>query len=150
MSFPAQLVLLAAISALTAQAQEAGGWRADSRTAKTITGDVAFAPDKLYINFIPFSIASIRPLQPAEIAAAFDSDSTAPGAGNLYRLSVPGTKKFLHNNTLCGTDDTQWLATYASGKTLHLAFFSGATMPVFTLEALANATSLCGTYSYVR
>ena len=63
---------------------------------------------------------------------------------------MPAGKKFLHKNTLCGGEDTQWVATWVSGHTLRLAFFSGTAMPVLTTEAVANSTTLCGTYTYVR
>jgi hypothetical protein len=56
----------------------------------------------------------------------------------------------LHKNTLCGSDDAQWMATYVVGKDLQIAFFSGATMPVFTIDALANNPNLCGTFTYTR
>jgi hypothetical protein len=133
-----------------AMAPEKGVWRAASKNAKSITGDVAIADEKLSLNFYSFPMAQIRALTPAEIGAAFDADTTAPGSGNLYRLSIPGTKKLLNKNTLCGSDDTQWMAAYVLGKNLQLAFFSGPTMPVFTPEAFANATNVCGTFSYVK
>lgn len=131
-------------------AQDGGYWRAASKNASSITGDVAVGPQKLSINFLAFTIASIRALKPEEAVAAFDADSSAPGSGTLYRLSIPGTTKFQHKNTLCGGEDTQWMATYASGKTLRIAFFSGPNPPVFTIDALANSTDQCGTYTYQR
>jgi hypothetical protein len=131
-------------------AQEKGNWRAASKTAASTTGDVAFTNEKISINFASFPIAQIRALQQVEIGAMFDSDSTAGGSGNLYRLSIPAVKKFLHKNSLCGDEETQWMTTYVHGRTLELAFFSGATMPVFTPDAIANATNLCGIYSYSR
>ena len=138
--------------ALTAQAQthEQGAWRASSKTAKAITGDIAFTADKLYLNFLPFTIAEIRALKPDEVSAVFNPDDAPTTPGTLYRLSIPATRKFLHNNTLCGSDDTQWIVAYANGRSLSLAFFSGNTMPVLTPEAIPNSTDLCGTYSYTR
>jgi hypothetical protein len=137
---------------LTAGAQEKGIWRAASSTAQSITGDVALSEDKLSINFSGFTIAQIRSLEPGELGAVFQAEGGggAGGSGNLYRLSIPGDKKFLHKNTLCGSEDTQWMATYVAGHSLHLAFFSGQKMPVFTPDAIANTTDLCGTFSYVR
>ena len=41
------------------------------------------------------------------------------------------------------------MATYVSGNTLQVAFFSGSAAPVFTMDALAHSTDLCGTYTYV-
>ena len=72
------------------------------------------------------------------------------GSGYLYRLNVPATKRFLHKNSLCGSDDTQWLATFVEGRSLRVAFFSGTDAPVLTVDALANSTDVCGTFSYSR
>ncbi len=135
---------------LTAAAQEKGIWRAASSTAQSITGDVALSEDKLSINFSAFTIAQIRALEPGELSAVFAAEGTAGGSGNLYRLRIPGDKKFMHKNTLCGSEDTQWMVTSVAGHALHLAFFSGEKMPVFTQDAIANTTDLCGTFYYVR
>jgi hypothetical protein len=148
-------ILLAAILALTAplpaQTPEKGNWRPANKTAKSITGDLTLAPEKLTVDFVgAFPIAQIRPLTPAELAAAFEAEPSARGVGNLYRLSIPGSKKFLGKNSLCAGDDTQWMATYVVGKSLRLAFFSGATPPSLTPEAFANPTNLCGIYAYAR
>jgi hypothetical protein len=35
-------------------------------------------------------------------------------------------------------------------RTMYVAFFSGANTPEFTPEAMANATDLCGTFTYAR
>jgi hypothetical protein len=135
---------------MAAVAQDKGNWRAASSTAKSITGDVGLSEEKVAINFSMFTIARIRGLQAAEASALFDADSSGEGSGSLYRLNIPATKTFLHHNTLCGSEDTQWMATYAVGRSLQLAFFSGMKPPVLTLEALANSSDACGTYSYVR
>jgi hypothetical protein len=135
---------------LSALAQEAGYWRAESTTAKHITGDVALSDEKISINFSTYWIAQIRTLTPAEISAAFNADANAPGSGSLYRLSIPSSKKLLHKSTLCGPEDTQWLVTYSTGRTLQLAFFSTSQMPVLTPEALTNNSNLCGVFGYTR
>jgi hypothetical protein len=140
---------LALLVSLPALAQDAGNWKAVSNTARSITGDIVVTEDKLFINFASFTIAQIRSLQATEINATFNADTDTPG-GNLYRLNIPAAKKFLHKNTLCSAEDTQWMATYVSGKTLQIAFFSGNNMPVFTPDALATTTSLCGTFTYGR
>lgn len=147
------LLLSAILCTTPAVAQtnpDKGGWRAASKTAKSVTGDIAFLNDKIAINFATFPMADIRTLTPAEVSAVFDADASAGVAGELYRLSIPGNKKFLHSSTLCGAEDTQWIATYVTGKTLQLAFFSGSSMPVFTLDAISNSTSVCGLYTYQR
>jgi hypothetical protein len=135
---------------MTVAAQEKGNWRAASSTAQSITGDVALSDSKISINFSSFVIAQIRALTAADLSAVFPAESGAGGSSSLYRLSVPAQRKFLHKNTLCGDEDTQWMATYVEGRSLHLAFFSGQKMPVFTPDAMANSTDLCGTFSYVR
>ena len=144
------LLTVIMLCSFAAVAQEKGNWHALSKTARSITGDVVLSSERLSINYINFAIAQIRPLRPQEASSAFADEAPAGGAGNLYRLSVPANKKFLGNNTLCGAEDTQWMVTYVSGKTLQLAFFSGETMPVLTPEAVATATNLCGTYTYHR
>jgi hypothetical protein len=131
-------------------AQDAGYWRASSTTARHITGDVALSDEKISINFSTYWIAQIRALTPVELSAAFSADANASGSGNLYRLSIPSDKKMLHKNTLCGGEDTQWLATYSTGRTLQLAFFSTSQMPVLTTDALANNSNLCGVFGYTR
>jgi hypothetical protein len=143
---------LASLFALRLIAQERGSWVPASKAAQSITGDVTFNGDKMTINFFTLTVAEIRSLKPDEISAAFsDASADAPtGSGHLYRLSIPGDKRFLHKNTLCGSDETQWMATYVSGKQLEIAFFSNAMPPVFTLEALRDSPNLCGTYSYAR
>ena len=141
--------LLCACS-LSASAQDKGYWRATSSYATAITGDLGLSDDKLSINFVAFTIAEIRKLQPAEAAAVFSAENGVPGGGFLYRLNVPAAKRFMHHNTLCGTEETQWMATYATGRELRVAFFSGSKTPELTAEALANSTDVCGTFLYGR
>jgi hypothetical protein len=136
------------ICCLTVAAQEKGNWRAASSTARSITGDVALSDEKISINFSIFTMVRVRSLDKAELSAAFDADSNAEGSGSLYRLNIPAAKKFLHKNSLCGDEDSQWMATYVSGRSLQLAFFSGEQTPIFTLDAIGNSTALCGTFSY--
>ncbi len=138
------------ICSLPVVAQDKGYWRAVSSNAISITGDLSISDAKIAINFVNFPLAQIRRLQPAESSAAFDADPGEGGVGFLYRLNVPADKRFLHHNTLCGSDDTQWLATYAHGRSLRVAFFSGSDMPVLTTDALANSSDVCGTFTYSR
>ena len=67
-----------------------------------------------------------------------------------YRVTVPAEQRFLHKNTLCGTDETHWMATYVSDHTLEVAFFSSSEAPVMTFEAISNASQLCGTFTSAR
>lgn len=147
------LPVLAAIlltCSISVSAQDLGYWNVASTTAKAITGDISIGTNKVTINFTNFTLAAARTLGPAEVAAAFDADVNAGGNGQLYRLNIPADKRFLHHNTLCGTEETHWMATYVSGRTLQVAFFSGENPPVLSVDALANSTTLCGTFTYAR
>ncbi len=141
---------LGLIAPTPARAQDTGNWRAASSAARATTGDIAFLNQKLALGFSAFPIAQIRTLQPAEVTAVFNGAEPSTGSGNLYRLSIPGDKRFLHKNTLCGSEETQWAVTFAQGKNLQVAFFSGAAVPILTPEAMTDAPNLCGTFSYVR
>jgi hypothetical protein len=139
--------LLGSVSCL---AQEKGYWRAASSNAVSITGDIDISPAKISINFAAFSIAPIRGLSPAETSAVFAAESSGSATANLYRLNIPASRRFLHKNSLCGSDDVQWMVTSVAERTLYVAFFSGSNTPEFTPEAMANSTDLCGTFTYGR
>jgi hypothetical protein len=144
----AAVIALCIAATIPIAAQEAGPWRAVSNTAHTITGDVIFSDTKLTINFTSFIMSQIRDLQPAEALALFNADAT--GQGHLYRISIPAEKRFLHHNTLCGSEPTDWAITFVSGRNLQVAFFSGAAIPTLTIDALNDSATLCGTYTYGR
>jgi hypothetical protein len=130
-------------------AQEKGGWRAESATAKSVTGDLLFGPDKLTMNFTRYPLAQIRALEPAEAKAVFEVEGG--GMGNLYRVSIPGDTRFLHKSMLCGGEETDWVVTYVSGKKLMVAMFTGEKIPTLTVEAmLGDSGTLCGKFEYVR
>jgi hypothetical protein len=42
------------------------------------------------------------------------------------------------------------MATFVSGRDLQVALFSGLDEPVFTFDALANASTRCATFTYSR
>jgi hypothetical protein len=151
---PHRLHLFFAISALaislSCAAQDRGYWYAASSTAQSITSDISLSNDTIKINFNAVPIQRVRDLSSAEVSAAFDADINAGVNGALYRLNVPASRHFVHHNTLCGSEDTHWMATYAIGRRLQIAFFSGSEPPTFTLDALRNSTDLCGTFSYSR
>lgn len=143
----ASLLLAGAVAGV---AQDQGAWHAASTNATSITSDIAISKDRLSIDFITYPLAPIRTLKPVEVSAVFDADVNAGISGMLYRLRVPARQRFLHKNTLCGSEDTQWMATYVTGHTLEVAFFSGDDMPVFTFDAISKSTDLCGTFAYSR
>ena len=134
-------------------AQETGYWRAMSSTARSITGDVDLSREKISINESKgYWMAQIRTLAPAEQSALFGVDLNSPGSGSLYRLNLPGDKRFAHKNTLCGGEDVKWMATYSDGSRLQIAFFSSSAAPTLTQDALSNSssTALCGVFQYER
>lgn len=144
------LLAFALASAASAAAQDRGNWMAASGNANKITGNISIRESKLTISLLTYPIALIRNLQPAEVAAVFDADANSAGNGALYRLKIPADQRFLNKNTLCGSEQTQWMATWVSGKTLSVAFFSGDDAPLMSFEALQKSTDLCGTYTFVR
>ena len=145
------IVLFAALGAAAAQAQEDRGyWRAASSNANAITGDISIGEIKVTIDYLLFPLAPIRRLKPVEVSSAFDADVNAGIEGSLYRLKVPAAQRFLHKNTLCGDDETEWMATYVRGHTLQVAFFSGDDEPVFNFDAIQKSSALCGVYNYAR
>ncbi len=145
------VVLVGAVCSAAARAQEDRGlWFAAGTNAHAITGDITIGEAKVTLNFATFPLAQIRRLKPVEVSAVFDADVNAGIEGTLYRLHVPPGKYIVKKNTLCGGEETQWMATYATGHMLKVAFFSGDDMPVFTFDAISTSTTLCGTYTYGR
>lgn len=136
--------------ALTLPAQEAGLWRATSTNAKAITGDLGFGENKLILNFLQFPVSQIRPLTTDELLSVFNPDNPAAAVGHLYKLQISGDQKFLHKNSLCGSDTVEWMATAIIGRELRIAMFSGSPVPALTLDSMNNGANLCGTYTYTR
>ncbi len=134
----------------SARAQDQGFWNAASTNAVSVTSAISIGKDKITIDLLTYPLAPIRTLKPVEISSVFDADVRAGISGMLYRLRVPAGQRFEHKNTLCGSEDTQWIATYVTGKTLYAAFFSGDDMPVFTFDAIQKSTATCGVYVYAR
>ena len=149
MKLRAALVLLLVLS-VSSFAQEAGFWRASSSNARAITGDIAVSDTRLTLDMYNFPAAKIRDLTRDEMLALFSLDNPAGAVGHLYKLEIPSSRRFLHKNTLCGSDDTQWMATTIDGRSLHVAFFSSKASPTFTMDALQNSADLCGNFSYSR
>lgn len=144
------ITAIALLLSVSAVAQDNGYWKATSNTAHSVTGDIVISGERLSIYFQPFTIADLRELTTEEIAAVFNFDSTDGVHGKLYRLSIAGDRKFLHKNTICGNEETQYMATAVQGKTMQVAFFSGSKMPSLKAEDLNNSSALCGTYTYSK
>lgn len=130
--------------------QDKGTWRASGNSATSVTGDITISGTKIRFDFLAFPLAQIRLLKPEEVSAIFDTDAGNSGSGFLYGLNVSAETRFLHKNTLCGSEDVHWMATYVSGRSLKAAFFSGTAAPSLSAEAMLNSSALCGTFSYTR
>lgn len=146
----AAMVLALACAVRVSAQEDRGYWRAASANAFAITGDMTIGEAKVTLNFATFPLAQIRRLKPVEVSAVFDADVNAGIEGTLYRLHVPPDRYIVKKNTLCGGEETQWMATYVTGRTLKVAFFSGDDMPVFTFDAMQNTTTMCGSFVYGR
>jgi hypothetical protein len=142
--------LMCGLVGLRASAQDAGYWRAESETAKSTTGDIGIGSMKIAINFQQFTVAQIHAVDAEQARAVFDLEPGTVASGNLYHLSIPADKKFLHKNAICGNDETQYMVTAVVGREMHVAFFSGAAMPELKAEAIMSSTNLCGTFTYIR
>ncbi len=146
------LILLSSAAALPAQQGKGdkGNWHAASKTASATTGDISLSEERLTMGFVPVTIANIRHAEPAEVSSVFDLPADNNEGGELYRLNISSRRLLMHKNTLCGADDTTYMLTAVSGKTLQVAFFSGGKLPELKPETVANSTSLCGTFTYSR
>jgi hypothetical protein len=144
----ASAALLSFLFIASLNAQEKGDWRPANETAKKITGEIFFTESKITINFASFTIAQIRAIEPAEALALFNADPG--GQGNLYRLDISADKRFLHKNTLCGSEPAEWAITYVTGRTMQLAFFTEPSIPKLTVDDLNGSTRLCGIFTYNR
>lgn len=147
--FAAAAALAACVSVCFAQ-EDRGLWYPASSNAVTVTGDVTVGEAKVTINFATFPLVKVRRLKPVEVSSVFDADVRAGIEGTLYKLQIPPNKTFLKRNTLCSDDATQWMATYASGRNLKVAFFSGDDPPEFTFDAMQKSSALCGVFVYAR
>ncbi len=143
-------IALACAISVAQQQPEKGHWRAASNAAANITGEISISESKITIYFASFLISPARLLKPAEVSALFDEAVDTAGNGQLYRVTIPASRRFIKNNTLCGTQDIHWMAVYVADGSLKIAFFSGDDAPLMTFETMQNSTDLCGIYSYVH
>jgi hypothetical protein len=154
MIFRACLCAFLLLSPVTMPAQQSrtdkGSWRAESKTASSITGGIILSEERLMMGFYPVTIAPIRHAEPSEVSSVFDLPAEGNPGGELYRLNIPADRQLLHKNVLCGGEDTTYMLTTVSGKTLQVAFFSGGKLPELKPETVAGSTTLCGTFTYSR
>lgn len=147
----AGMVLVGAIcGAAQAKAPDVGHWNGANDRTVNMTGELAITPTELTIYESKFPLVLVRKLTPVEVGSVFDADTNARIGGTLYSLHAPPNVYYTGGSPLCGKEFIRWMATYVSGRTLYVAFFSGNDTPVFTFDAIADSTAMCGTYVYKR
>jgi hypothetical protein len=128
-------------------AEEVERWQATSTTALSVTGDIAFAPDKMqFQNGQSLSLAIIGHLSGFE-AMGETVDAT------VYRVTAPADPPLKNGNHLCGSGSRALSVTYIAiwtpealpGDTSprSMAAFSGKDPP-----HSAGSPDSCGVYSY--
>ena len=125
-------------------------WYALSANAIAVTNNIDLSESKLSIGFVYYTLNRNHDLKPTEASAVFDIDPAEPGSGALYRTFIPAGTRFQRNNTLCGGEDVQWMAKWATAQELKVAFFSSSEPPVLTFDAVSRSQDLCGVYTYKR
>lgn len=132
-------VLLVSLTATSVAATATERWRATSRTATSITGDIELSPSKLVAAGKTF------PLAVAADVAGFET-SGGPKSARIMRVTRDVNPVLLRGNTLCSSA-ARWIALYRSdaGEGLTLAVFSSQTQPQGESDP-----GLCATYYYTR
>jgi hypothetical protein len=133
------LAILVAVLPVAAEA-ETEHWDATSKTAMSITGDIAIDGDRL-----TFADGKSITLQPYEMSRKGDwAASGDEVAGDVFKIAPPSNPKLLRGNTFCSEPATYVvLWTFGEGE-LTLNVYSGAAAPTGT----PDADALCATYSY--
>ncbi len=129
-----------------------GTWAAASRTAVSITGNVAFTSNKLTILHKDFPLTLVREIDRqhlAEVGKIVDY-LRPPSSARLYRTLISRRSILVNGNTICGPNaDAKWILAVADKNELSLAFFSSDSEPKLDYGTVSTGHDLCGTYSYV-
>ena len=127
-------------------------WIAASRTAVSITGNVALASNSMTISHKSFPLALVRDIDSQHLAdAGRIVDVSQPSNGRLYRTLISRRSRFINGNTVCGPDaDAKWILAVFTDRQMSLAFFSGSNEPDLGYTAGEVGDRLCGTYAYMR
>ena len=136
---------------LSASLPHTSHWKATSKTARAITGDISLSDTSLRMHGKTYPTRENVPLNAGELrdaAVLFAIPSGAEAQGEFRRIYIATRTRLVQNNTLCPRD-AQWMLTLTTkAKTLEIAFFSGEAKPDITPSALDNSTHLCGTFYY--
>jgi hypothetical protein len=132
-------LLLSLLIASPAHADFSGRWKATSRTASAITGDIRISGQtlifgngkRLKLAAVEDRLARMTPLPEQQLNA-------------IFALVPPSDPKLLHGNTLCGKKVTYIALSLQSENSLGLAAFTGQRPPrEFNDDA-------CAVYFYER
>ncbi len=115
-------------------------WAAASKSARSVTGDIALDRDTL-----TFADGQSIKLKPYEMARNGDwAESGDQVAGDVFKIEPPSSPKLQRGKPLCpelATYVVLW--TFGEGE-LTLNFYAGAAAPI----GIPDADALCATYSY--
>jgi hypothetical protein len=127
-------------------------WKALSRTADAITGDIELSPYQINIANMSFPVTLARSLRVNELQVAshiLSVSVTQGSVGRLYKTTIPATAVLKNGNTACGSEKVEWAVTMESpGDGLSMALFSGELEPIGQEQTGGTSTTLCGTFSY--
>jgi uncharacterized protein YecT (DUF1311 family) len=127
-------------------------WRAESKTAYSITADILLSTKTVILgggHRIQISFIRTIPQSHAMADLGFDDANTL----QLFKINEANPLKLIRGNTLCGPDNVATyivLAETHQNRNLSMAIFEGATEPRWEKSFLENTRSLCGTYGFTR
>ncbi|NOG71038.1 hypothetical protein [Roseicella sp. DB1501] len=123
-------------------------WEPDSTTARAITGQVSFTPER-----ITFGSRASLALEPAGEAADFMVDGQRVSA-TFYKVTVPGNPVLLRGSRLCGNGrPVRLIAVWTPRPIGERAPATGRAFAAFSSQAIpksADEGELCGTFYYER
>ncbi|WP_165838709.1 hypothetical protein [Roseicella frigidaeris] len=123
-------------------------WEPESTTARAITGQVSFTPDR-----ITFGNRASLALEPAGEAADFLVDGQRVSA-TFYKATVPGNPVLLRGSRLCGNGrPVRLIAVWTPRPIGERAPATGRAFAAFSSQAIpksADEGELCGTFYFER
>lgn len=107
-------------------------WKADSDTAKTVTGDIAIGTDRIVFA----NGESIR-LVPVE------------GRPGVFKVDPPANPVLMNGNRLCGEQDVTYVVLALGGNdALFMKVFEGPSAPAEAVADPEPQEGTCATYNF--
>jgi uncharacterized RDD family membrane protein YckC len=131
-------------------------WMPHSDSATWVTGPILMSTTGISIKNIIYPLTLTRPLKGNELESAaqiFHLQSSQDDEGWLFRANISSATRLINDNTLCGTDDAQWLIAVvtpdgpSTTRELHLMFFSGDSEPAIQ-PGLEKSSKECSSFVY--